>query len=350
MGRRMNRWFLLSGAFLHAAAVLSCAARAKQDVYPPRFVERATRERVFNESLQAVTAIAGAARVADIETGYIRSVSYPPPPRFMPLYRKPTRFVLEVRIRGKKEKGKTFHVPEFTLSAIQSPDWGRSWKRISPPRSYKDFIENHLRKRVITIVAGYYANVLTENEYLGFIVLKNDTLLFKTAEKKTVAARARKFQFGELQFGPRCRPATLYKNGLLYVKLWTPDQKKVEGWMDENAVKIFMFTFNNTAGTPEVFRLIYRREFIRAVSRNIGLIKGVEAGWPGKVMDAVRRGEVIDGMTEEQVVSTLGPPQETEHLATGTGEEVLVYVYKDVAERVQKRIHFLGGRVVKIGQ
>jgi len=351
MGRLMWIWVL--------AAILAagCTVPTKEKFHP-RYIKRASRETVFKESLKAVYHTTGGVDTVDETKGYIKSVRFPPPLRYRHLYRVPTRYFLEVKLAKHQEKDTVFYTPEFNLATIQSRDMGKTWVRIPPPQAYKEFIEDDLRKRVITIVAVLLHRLLSDDCYLGFVVLKNKVPLYASAKKDTIVSVAMKYQFGELQFGPRYKTKIMYgeHDDLIYVKLWTHttvkekgERKKIEGWVDENAINMFVFKIEGNPGNVETFKKMYRKEFLKGVSRSIGLKKGEEEGWPPEIIRAIATGRVLEGMTEEQVTGALGPPQETVVVPIGDSSEMKVYIYKDLIGRLQKRVHFIEGRMKKIG-
>ena len=151
--------------------VAGCGPGAKEQFHP-RYIERANKDIVFKESVNAIRmAVGGIDKSTDKRKGYISSIPYPPPVRFRQNIRIPTRYVLEVMLREHNLKGKTFYTPEFNLVTIQSKDRGKTWVRIPPPRAYKSFIEEDLRKRVITIISGLIDRLLPGDCFIGFIII-----------------------------------------------------------------------------------------------------------------------------------------------------------------------------------
>ena len=334
-------------AFFLLILAAGCGPEVRK-IYPPRYMKKASKEAVFNESIQAVYMMArGINNSTDKKEGYIRSVPYPPPPQYRSHYRVPTRYVLEVSVDMQKEGENVFYAPEFTLSAVHSKDWGKTWSRISPPKKYRKFLEEYLEKRVVTILSGKIERVLKSNQYIGFIITRDKVPVFASPARKKVIAQAMKYHFGELQFGPTYTKATRYENDMLYVNLTTPGRKKVLGWVHDDTVRIFIFELEGTPGTVETFKQMYKKEFIKGVSREIGKMKCDEENWGDEIRDAIINKKILNGMTEEQVVAVMGPPQETKRVETEDSGEVLVYTYRDLVGRMQKRVHFINGRVFK---
>jgi hypothetical protein len=277
---------------------------------------------------------------------------------FKPRYGRfscPTVFYLEAFINKVNQKGKdkeyVFFAPSFKLHALESRDWRKTWHPIPPPKAYKEFIEKDLRRRVVLMLSGFYAEYVPRNHYLGFVVKNADVSIYNTPSKEEeIYKTKRRFELGDLQLR-NIRPVTEYRNGYLKIKLLLKNGEKKIGWIDEKAVVIFMFSFPPTAGTKEVWKLMYERELIKGASQAIAIIRGEEQEWPKKIMRAINNHEVIVGMNEEQVVGAMGPPQEVKRIpGPNPGNETLIYKYVDLGGRIYQRIYFIDGVCVKKGR
>jgi hypothetical protein len=209
---------------------------------------------------------------------------------------------------------------------------------------YSGHIEETLEKRVVSIISGELHRWLPKNHFLGYVIISDDEPLYTDPDKSAVLVRAHRFQFGELQF-KGYRPLTLYRNGLLQIRFeLAPGDARI-CWIDEKAVRIFMFEVD-IAANPAAWKEVYRGNLLKGVSRTIGLIRAEEEKWSADIRQAIISGTVREGMTEEQAVAALGPPDEvSRELLEGEIEET-VYLYKQ-DDTVYRKVRFRNGRVVR---
>jgi hypothetical protein len=195
------------------------------------------------------------------------------------------------------------------------------------------------------MVTGILHPILPKNFYLGFVIISPQEQIYEDPDTKAELLKGTRYQFGDLQF-TGFKPLMQFKNELLLIRLWLKDETKKVGWISEYAVRTFMFKVPPWAGNPEAWKELYRREFIKGVSRTIGLDRGAMEKWPVEVMTAIRKGELLIGMKDEQVVAALGPPDETRSLdGPEPGQITSIYTYK-YAGRIYKRVYLIDRQVI----
>jgi hypothetical protein len=321
-----------------------CPPPVKEPVFNERYVKNATKEEVFNQSLIGVTMIAGAVdRSSSLEKGIINSVMYKPRIKVD----RPTLHYITVRIKEEKHKasGLTYYVPYFTLYAKEAINLqAHKWREADPPRKYKSFMETSMRDRVIHLISGTLHEIVPKDHYLGCIIVKDKVPLYTSPAKKQLVQVSGMYQFGELQFAG-FKPYTAYRNNLLQIKYWAHGGEKHICWIDDNSVRLFMFTFPHVAATAELWKEDYRRAFLKAVTREIGLHKGVLKKWDHAVMQGIAHSNVIIGMTEEQAVAAAGYPDNTEIKSDPQGKDLKVFSYDEGDIR---NVTFFSGRVIKV--
>jgi hypothetical protein len=344
MGRNCLIAVLL--AILAAAGCAGPGAKPRPVDFPPRYRERAVLAEVYRQAVIGVNASAGALdRQSDEERGFIRSMPFPPQPREDGRkYTVPTRHYLECEIKPATDGD--YYIPYFHLRAEEQH--GRTWTAVDPPSPYAGILENDMQRRVRDFIMGNYAAHLKPGQLMGVIFTADATPVYTLPDRAQVIATVAQYDFATLQF-QGYKPANIYSNGLIQINYEPAPGDHRIAWTDENAVQIFLFSFVSSGGNAPAWRKLYRRAFVAGACKAIGLHKGAAARWPRPVMQAIQSGTVVDGMDEEQVTCSLGPPDEQATFTDpATNAETVVYSYRDPGTHLDyAKVYFVNGLSVK---